>query len=166
MTVPIMGHYCMAKHCVRVFSDVMRRELYRDGVKVVTIEPTFYQTPIINFEQINQTRKRIYEETPTEIKKAYSKGQIESLENMEKLVHVVSRGNVNEVVATLVKAVTLRNPKLFYRCCGYHDVTVWAISHLPEIILDLIVNCVMNNKYSIILAKQYISLFKNKQKSS
>lgn len=159
ITAPLIGHYCMAKHSVRVFSDVLRRELYEDKVKVVTIEPTFYQTPIVNFEQINQTRDRLFEETEPETKAAYSPSKCRSMMNMEKLVNVVTRSNVNEVVDAMEKAVTLKHPKvflsifciilvkcnflfvfqLFYRCAGYHEVIVWAVSHLPEAILDFLV---------------------------
>ena len=117
MTVPIMGHYCMAKHSVRVFSDVLRRELYKDNVQVVTIEPTFYQTPIINFEQINRTRERIYEETPNDIKEAYSKSYFKSLDSMEKIVNVITRNNLSEVVNAMEKAVTLVNPKVSRKQC-------------------------------------------------
>lgn len=27
----------------------------------------------------------------------------------------------------------------FYRCAGFHEVLVWAASHLPETILDFII---------------------------
>lgn len=168
ITAPLIGHYCMAKHSVRVFSDVLRRELLTDGVQVVTIEPTFYQTPIVNFEQINRTRERLLEETEPETRAAYSPSKVRSMMNMEKLVNVVTRTNVDEVVDALERAVTLKSPKLFYRCAGYHEVLVWAVSHLPEAILDFLVSGIIYNKYSTILAKRYISLFRGdgKQKKA
>ncbi|KAI2806357.1 hypothetical protein BLOT_008312 [Blomia tropicalis] len=138
LTVPIMSHYCMAKHSVRVFSDVLRRELYNDQIEVVTIEPTFYKTPIVDFNQIRRARERIYEETPNDIREAYSSKYISSLNEVGKLVNVVTRKDVGEVIDTMMKAVTLTHPKAFYRCCGYHDVVGWAVSHLPETILDAI----------------------------
>ena len=112
ITAPLIGHYCMAKHSVRVFSDVLRRELLTDGVQVVTIEPTFYQTPIVNFEQINRTRERLLEETEPETRAAYSPSKVRSMMNMEKLVNVVTRTNVDEVVDALERAVTLKSPKV------------------------------------------------------
>lgn len=117
MTTPILGHYCMSKHSVRVFSDVIRRELYRDNIQVVTIEPTFYKTPIVNFEQINRTRERIFDETPKDIKETYSPSYVKSMNNMEKLVNVITRRDVNEVVSTMEKAVTLQSPKVIE--CSY-----------------------------------------------
>ena len=132
MTVPIMSHYCMAKHSVRVFSDVLRRELYKDEVEVVTIEPTFYRTNIVNFEQINRTREQIYERTPKSIQDAYSQSYVKSLDGMEQLVNMITRSNISEgkislssklraliktflkfkVVDTMEKAVTLVSPKV------------------------------------------------------
>lgn len=107
----------MSKHSVRVFSDVIRRELYRDNIQVVTIEPTFYKTPIVNFEQINRTRERIFDETPKDIKETYSPSYVKSMNNMEKLVNVITRRDVNEVVSTMEKAVTLQSPKVIE--CSY-----------------------------------------------
>lgn len=130
---------------------------------MVTIEPTFYKTPIVDFNQIRRARERIYEETPNDIREAYSSKYISSLNEVGKLVNVVTRKDVGEVIDTMMKAVTLTHPKAFYRCCGYHDVVGWAVSHLPETILDAIVNLIFHNKYSIPLAKQYCRLFESKQ---
>lgn len=158
----MISHYSMSKHSVRVLSDTIRRENTNSGVKVVTIEPTFYKTPIIDFEQIRRTRQRIYEDTPDDIKEAYDDKKIEQINNTENMVDFVTRHNLDEVVDTMLKAVTLKQPKLFYRCCSYLDVVlVWGVSHLPETILDFACRYLFSNRKSYEFVKSYISM-KNK----
>lgn len=166
ITAPLMSHYCMAKHSVRVFSDVVRRELINDSIKIVTIEPTFYRTPIINWENLQKSRDRIWEQTPESIRQAYDKETIGIINNVDKMVDVITREKVEEVVDTLENAVTLAEPKLFYRCAGYHDVLLWIVALMPETILDGLIMTLSFNKKMIQLAKFYGAMFgKHKSKT-
>lgn len=152
MTVPWISHYCMAKHAVRVFSDSLRRELIGSGIKVVTLEPTFYKTPIIDFEQVNRARAKIYEDTPADVKAAYDETFHKYLDDTKTMVNTIARSNVEEVVDAMVDGVVRKHPKLFYRCCSYLDVLlIWATSHLPELLLDSVMKLVFNRKYSKLL---------------
>lgn len=138
---PEMAHYCMSKHASRVFSDVARRELAKQSISLVVVEPTFYQTPISDFEAITRTRERIFAQTPDRIKEAYStKYEQASRRKAKAALKKLERTNLNEVVDVIEAAVTRCTPKLYYRCCGYGDIlTTWAISHLPEILLDWLI---------------------------
>lgn len=139
-----MGHYCMAKHCVRVFSDIIRRELYDSGIKAITIEPTFFRTQIINFEVHSKVREKIYSETPDEIRNEYDENFIKKLNKTSKIVNLMSHTDINIVIDSMFKAVVKKHPKLFYRCCSYFEVlTLWAASHLPEILLDSGINLIL-----------------------
>ncbi|KAH9406363.1 hypothetical protein TYRP_013975 [Tyrophagus putrescentiae] len=145
VAAPTMAHYCMAKHSVRVFSDVLRRELNHrkteipsENVSVVVIEPIFYKTPIANVETIARQRANAFERTEEHIKAAYSEEFRRNLDtSAADRIGKLMRDNVGEVVDALEAAVTLVSPKLYYRCCGYgHVLTTFAASHLPEALLD------------------------------
>lgn len=145
IAAPAMAHYCMAKHSVRVFSDVLRRELNNrktevpnEDVSVVVIEPIFYKTPIASVETISRQRAKAFELTEEHIKQAYSQDFRQKLDtSAANRIEKLMRSNVGEVVDALEAAVTLVSPKLYYRCCGYSQVlTTFAASHLPEVLLD------------------------------
>lgn len=151
----------MAKFSVRVFSNVMRQELYSSGVKVVTLEPTFYKTNIIDFERIHAQREKLFEETPLENKKYYSKEMLERLNKDKTMVDMITREDIDEVVDAMIKGVTLQNPKTFYRCCSYMDVAVlWAFGLAPEIIYDGIVAMGFTSD----ITKQIVGVYMNLKK--
>ncbi len=158
ISVPTMVHYNMAKHSVRVFSDTIRREfaLTGDAIKVVTIEPTFYRTEIVNAESMKRFRVNAYDSSPEEIKKVYSAVAPDRwFDKAQVVIDTVSRTDLSEVTEAMENAVTLEHPKLFYRCGGYHDVIIWALSHLPEIIFDYFIN----NRFGHAVLSVYVKVF-------
>lgn len=159
ISAPTMAHYNMAKHSVRVFSDTIRRELNftGDSVKVVTIEPTFYKTEIIAADSMKRFRDAAFEATSEEIKKAYSAMSPDAwFDKAQVVIDAIARPDVSEVTEAMENAVTLEHPKLFYRCGGYHDVLIWAISHLPEVIIDYFTN----NRFGDLMMKIFVKFFK------
>lgn len=139
VSAPNIGPYSMSKHSVRSFSDSLRRELQvtRDRVHVVVIEPTFYRTAIIDAVNGSQARERLWADTPDAIKVTYPEHLLEKMKRAQAQVDRSARGNIGEVVETLMDAVTLLQPKPFYRCCGYLDLAIWALASGPEIFVDL-----------------------------
>ena len=135
---PYLSHYSMTKHAVRSFSDSIRRELAitGDNVHVVTIEPTYYQTAIIQTVNATQGIDRLWNETPLLTQKSYTDESRKRQTKQQLKTSKMTRTNINEVIDVMADAVRLMEPKVYYRCCGYLDVILWAVSHAPEIILD------------------------------
>lgn len=143
-----MAHYCMTKHSIRVFSDVLRREctarkaepevVPSEDVAVVVVEPIFYRTPMASVEALARGRARAFERTPEHIQAAYSAELRRKMDESSSVkINSLMRENVGEVVDALESAVTLISPKLYYRCCSPAQViSVFALSHLPEVLLD------------------------------
>jgi len=141
-----LAHYTMAKHSVRAFSDILRRELYNSGIKVIILEPTFYKTEIINNEQLTGTRERLFAQTPEDIRETYAgKDTHELMHRIVKFVNIIARKNVGEVVDAMVDAITREKPKLYYRCCGYQDLVSWVASHAPEVVVDFLLHEAIHN---------------------
>ena len=61
---------------------------------------------------------------------------------IQKWIRIIARPDLNEVTDAILKGVTLKHPKLFYRCSGYHDILIWIIGLAPEILLDIGMNFV------------------------
>lgn len=136
-TSPMLGHYSMSKHAVRAFSNSLRCEPIGSDIRVVTIEPYFYKTNIINTKR---SRHAAYKATPEDVTQAYGGQQmLEWTDKLDTLVDYTSRSDPNEVVQAMDKAVCLIKPKLFYRCADYFQVfTLWGLAILPETIQDMV----------------------------
>lgn len=158
VSYPYLGHYNMAKHGVRVFSNNLRLE--NPNLKVVTIEPVPYRTEIINYEQVVRMRNRYYEETPGDIKEAYDPTRLMMVDMAWTLKDCTTRTNIDEVVDAMVSGVCLHEPKLFYRCCSYFGVLyLFGMGILPEVIPDFVYCKVIFNTFSLKLVELYYRFF-------
>ena len=127
----------MSKFASRVYSDVIRRELHDQGVSVVVIEPMFYKTPIVNVEQTIRGQNRAFDQSPDYIKEAYNEESRQKLLDETKVMADYHTRDSSEVVDSLEDAVTLVNPKLYYRCGGFVALLInWALSIMPEVLVD------------------------------
>lgn len=127
----------MAKHSVRVFSDAIRREMGWSKIKVITMEPSFYRTEIINHESIDRMRQKIFNETSEDIQQNYGEKYMRFLNKSNSMTKWIIKNDYETVIDTMIMAIVNENPKLYYRCCSYYEVIIfWATSHLPEIIID------------------------------
>ncbi|KAK7494969.1 hypothetical protein BaRGS_00013848 [Batillaria attramentaria] len=64
--------YHVSKYGVEAFSDCLRREVYRQGVKVCIVEPGGFKTDILNKDRLVRQFKQRYDATPHEMKAPYS----------------------------------------------------------------------------------------------
>lgn len=133
-----MGHYCMTKHNVRIFSDILRRELIGTGIKVITIEPSFFRTQIVNFDLIDKQRAKIFNETPDDIRQSYGgEKYLKCMNASNQLIMNITHDGIDQVIQAMINGIIRKYPKIYYRCCTNMELfTIWAASHLPEILLD------------------------------
>lgn len=147
VAAPNIGHYCMSKHSVRAFSDALRRELQvlaprgprrnSASLHVITIEPTFYRTNIVDAAIGARVRERMWAETADSVRVSYPEHLLERMRRAQARVDRFSRTNLSEVIETMVEAVIRLHPKPFYRCCGLLDHAIWALAAGPEVLVDL-----------------------------
>ncbi|KAH9494034.1 peroxisome assembly protein (Peroxin-2), variant 6 [Dermatophagoides farinae] len=138
ITSPLSSHYSMAKHSVRVFSDALRREIGSSSkMKIITLEPSFYRTDIINHDSMNRMRRKIFDETPEDIRENYGEKYFRIFDKSNQMTESIIKNDYEAVIEAMIMAVAGENPKLYYRCCNYYEVIAfWALSHMPEIIVD------------------------------
>lgn len=128
----------MAKSSVRAFSDAVRREPVNQRVKVITIEPAAYKTPIIDYDMIKRSRRLIYQQTPEEIRAFYGEEHFEEVLQGARNINRRARPNLGEVIDAMEQAITRVNPKLTYWCCSWFDsLGLQLLLCLPEIVIDL-----------------------------
>ncbi|CAG2102657.1 unnamed protein product [Medioppia subpectinata] len=126
--------YCMSKHAVRAFSDGLRKELTGFGVKVVTIEPNMYKTEMVNIDVLNKAIKNQWLQTDGQIRQEYGGDQFyHQFKRRVRYNLQICRPDIHEVLDIQQKAVTLREPDLYYRCAATLDKpALWLLSVLPE----------------------------------
>jgi len=131
----------MSKHAIRSFSDGLRRELHKSDIKVITIEPTMYRTPIADWNSIKNNIDVIWNQTPIEVQSGYNEKWRNFFEKRTELTLKLTRKQTNEVIDALIEAITLEKPQIYYRCGSFMDLsTLWPMSYLPEYIQDFILN--------------------------
>lgn len=104
---PQLSHYCASKFAAQAFSESLRFELEPFNVKVVTIEPWFYKTPLVNEKPIRDHLMKSFDQLDIDIKKDY--GQ-KMLENHIKIMELTlgkfnMNENISEVIDALVEAL-------------------------------------------------------------
>ncbi|CAG2176216.1 unnamed protein product, partial [Oppiella nova] len=126
--------YCMSKYAVRAFSDGLRKELSRFGVKVVTIEPNMYKTEIVNLDTLSNALDQIWDKTDPQIREDYGGHRFhQQMRNRLKYNVMISRPQIHEVLDVQQKAITLCEPDLYYRCAAITEKpSIWFLSILPE----------------------------------
>ena len=144
LTAPNLSCYCMSKHAAVSFSDALRRETHRHGIKVSTIEPTTYKTPMFNKEALRNTINEVWEQSSDEVKQFYGKEYLEDLkERKEDSLSLVKTGeDINEVIDAIAEALRSVDPKIRYKpipggCLNKVFVTI--VENMPTALVDKLI---------------------------
>ncbi|XP_041363765.1 17-beta-hydroxysteroid dehydrogenase type 6-like [Gigantopelta aegis] len=135
-TLPAFSAYSMSKKACIAFSDGLRLEMTKFDVKVITIEPGLYRTPISQEGYLIDMNRKSWAETPTDVKNDYGEEYFESfLENITKQMRR-ARPNVDEVVDLMAKAVVTKFPKQRYVPYWRSNLRAHILMALPNSITD------------------------------
>ncbi|XP_053410723.1 retinol dehydrogenase 16-like isoform X1 [Nycticebus coucang] len=134
------GGYCISKYGVEAFSDSLRRELAHFGVKVVVIEPGYFETNMTNMERVLRMVQKTWDHASPEIKEIY--GQ-KFLASYLKLLSAKGRttGNLNlsEVTDCMEHALTACHPRTRYSAGWDAKLLYLPLSYMPTFLGDAIV---------------------------
>ncbi|KFM78141.1 Short-chain dehydrogenase/reductase family 9C member 7, partial [Stegodyphus mimosarum] len=139
-TYPGMVPYCMSKQATVSFCDGLRLEMYKFGIKAITIEPWMYKTPITSKDTIVKYVTKTWENAPQEIKEFFPGDYLQRyLKSTLKFITFSISDKPQQVVDCLEEAVMAINPKYFYNPGTlFSRFTFWFISRLPKPIADLV----------------------------
>jgi NAD(P)-dependent dehydrogenase (short-subunit alcohol dehydrogenase family) len=132
IAVPINGPYSISKFGIEAMSDVLRRELRRQGVGVSVIEPGGVATPI--WDKAQEDEKRLRAELPPEAMENYGP-LIDSI--TAEVPKQAENGLPPEAIAEkIVHALTSERPKTRYMV-GREARMRWAIAkRVPDRVFD------------------------------
>ena len=106
----------MSKHAVISFSDALRREMNKWGVKVSTIEPTAFKTTMTSESYLNQLMDKKWKETTDSVRNAYGLKYFESQKNIIfDVLKYIKPGDKDIVVNDILDAIINVRPKISYQ---------------------------------------------------
>lgn len=138
---PSRSSYCVSKYGVEAFTDCLRQEMYKWGVKVITIEPGNFvaATGIFTKEGVERRGQEMWEQAPETVRADY--GKVLFSHQVARMKAFVSSGvkDMTPVVNVITDALSSKYPYTRYNPM---DTNCWIklqiMSHLPAAIADRI----------------------------
>lgn len=105
VTSAFMTAYAMSKAAIICFADGLRLEMMPFGVAVVSIEPSFARTPMMDPVVSNQRIDEMWINTEPEVQQAYGKEQVDQVKETIATIHSGPLG-LDETYKDVIRCVT------------------------------------------------------------
>lgn len=135
LRIPILSPYCMSKTAINSFADTLRRQLVKDDVKVIVIEPSSYKTNITDLTHMSNLLKKSWRTTSESVQKAYGEDMYQAIVTIltqgEKIgfLNAFRRSDLSEVTKVIIESVMSAQPEYQYMCSDYLGyIILWFVS--------------------------------------
>ncbi|XP_069753361.1 D-beta-hydroxybutyrate dehydrogenase, mitochondrial [Narcine bancroftii] len=138
-----LSAYCISNYGMEAFSDCLRYEQRRWGVKVSIIEPGNYlaATDILTHSHIESTAHRLWNETSEIVKDDYGKAYFDRQTITMKSFNSSSSKDISPIINAITDALTSRYPYCRYEPMdAYWWVRFHILTYLPTPIADWLYN--------------------------
>jgi len=136
---PGRSAYCMSKAALEAFTDSLRHEMYKFGVKVITIQPGNFTSSTNVFDGVAAQLRQAYISMTPGIKAVYGENYLQHFFNQicGKYVSSSNGSEIQPVVDTYVHAIASEYPRIRYKPMQMNWI-VWLFFYylLPEEITD------------------------------
>ncbi|XP_073519465.1 retinol dehydrogenase 16-like isoform X2 [Phyllobates terribilis] len=130
------GGYCISKYGVEAFSDNLRREIVRFGVKVSILEPGYFKTLVSDPEILMGKFRSLWENAPEEVRSAYGQQFFEKYcKTMEKGLSNTSP-KLHLVTDCMEHALTAVHPQTRYSVGLDAKLLFLPLSYCPTAVAD------------------------------
>ncbi|CAL1300700.1 unnamed protein product [Larinioides sclopetarius] len=114
---PMAAAYTMSKFASVGFSGSLRHELHLWGIRVISIEPEFFETDMSTGKNLSMRVEDAFVSADENVRKDYGE------EFLRKFKTVIGRAyppspNMHKLLENIEKAVTLKNPDAVYKAYG------------------------------------------------
>ncbi|KFM81943.1 Retinol dehydrogenase 3, partial [Stegodyphus mimosarum] len=119
--MPALVGYCMSKSAAISFTMGLRMEMVKWKVKVISIEPFFYTTPLTKAKPAIDHLENIWAKAPSEIREDYGEACKEVIKKA--CVNLLARAShkTYEVLDCFEDAITAKEPLTTYSPCYLPD---------------------------------------------
>ena len=139
-TVENLSIYSMSKHAAISFSDGLRRETRKWGIKVSTIEPMVYKTPMAGSDYFTREVEKQWNESSDDVRQLYGQEYYENYKTRKDTLKVTTAGdNIYEVIDKMVDAIRNPDPKIRYVAIPgkkFHKIAIFLAQLLPLEVSD------------------------------
>ncbi|XP_074593769.1 D-beta-hydroxybutyrate dehydrogenase, mitochondrial-like [Brevipalpus obovatus] len=134
--------YSMTKHAITSFADGLRLEMARFGIRVVTIEPWFLRTPMMDQDVTLGRLNKMWQQTPFSIQAVYGQHDFDKLRrNIQLLINEPGMGLDESYRATLsniTRSVLSLDPEYAELACSTAQRPIlYLIQVIPREWVDL-----------------------------
>ncbi|XP_053315568.1 D-beta-hydroxybutyrate dehydrogenase, mitochondrial-like [Spea bombifrons] len=139
MGSPSRSGYCVSKYGVEAFSDCLRQEMYRWGVKVISIEPGNYiaATGIFTRDSVERRGAEMWEKASDVVREDYGESHFTQLVSSMKSFVSSGSKDMNDVLDAITDALCSKYPYTRYNPTEtYWWIKLQIMTHLPTAIAD------------------------------
>ncbi|KAL1784474.1 estradiol 17-beta-dehydrogenase 2 [Sigmodon hispidus] len=145
--IQMMSAYCPTKAALTMFSSIIRQELSKWGVKVITIHPGGFQTNLSGFPDTwDKMEKEILDLLSQKIKEDYGLEYIHTQKKFLPIMKDMSCPDITPVLQDIQHAISARNPSPFYTPGRLTYLWICFASYSPTSLLDYILQKVFAPK--------------------
>ncbi|GFY56985.1 estradiol 17-beta-dehydrogenase 2 [Trichonephila inaurata madagascariensis] len=120
LPMPHCAPYAMSKHACVGFTKSIRLELDVWGIQVISIEPAFFKTPLVDPENVSKRIEESFEDIDEDISNDYGDAYLKTFK--EKCYHLFGlsfyTSNIHFVIDDIETAVSVLYPDTVYTPCG------------------------------------------------
>ena len=117
MSVPGAVRYSMSKYACLTFTEGLRRELVKFGVKVISIEPLVFKTQII--KNVKAEVEEVWETSTPEVRESYGTDAITAFLERDKILNWAAVESLDSVVQSMRHAILATHPRYHYVCADF-----------------------------------------------
>ncbi|CAM4596588.1 unnamed protein product [Lepidochelys olivacea] len=139
MASPSRSSYCISKFGVAAFSDCLRQEMYRWGVRVILIEPSNFvaATGILTRESIEAQAEELWRGASKTVREDYGKPYFTRQITLMKTFINSGLKDMSLVLNDITDALTSKYPYTRYNPMEAHwRVRLHIMTHLPTALAD------------------------------
>ncbi|XP_073432975.1 retinol dehydrogenase 7-like [Dendrobates tinctorius] len=130
------GGYCISKYGVEAFSDNLRREICRFGVKVCIIEPGYFKTLICRPETHMGRLQYFWEKASDEVRSAYGQQFYENYCKIFEKILLDANPKIHLVTDCMEHALTAVHPQTRYSAGLDAKLFFLPLSYCPSAVAD------------------------------
>ncbi|XP_075363314.1 D-beta-hydroxybutyrate dehydrogenase, mitochondrial-like isoform X4 [Mycteria americana] len=139
MVSPSRSCYCISKFGVAAFSDCLRQEMYRWGVRVILVEPSNFvaATGILTADSIDKQAEALWSEASNTVREDYGREYFSHHVALMKSFINSGLKDMSLVLNDITDALTSTHPNNRYSPMEtYWWVRLQVMTHLPTAIAD------------------------------
>lgn len=122
----------MSKHASLAFTEGLRYEMMKFGVKVVSVEPYIYKTPMANQEGLVGLSDQALESTSDDVIRDYGLHYIKRLNKTNVTAGKLASENIDDVPSAILDALVSHEPEPRYNCCAlWMKPVIWLGLVIP-----------------------------------